>query len=109
MLKATFQAVIATLVLLGAASNGHGITSLSLSSTAADLDNLLVGQMVMFQVELFGLELSQELDSLAAMVLYDPGLLGEPTISPGGIVPDPLYDPLDFMTFSGPATARAFV
>ena len=59
--------------------------SISIRSAGPDIDNLTVGQTAAFIVELAGLRDGQELDVLAATVLYDSGLLGEPTISPGGI------------------------
>ena len=55
----------------------------------ADLNNLTVGQKVTFDVNLSGIgSAADNLDFLAATVKFDSSLLGTPTITPGGIVPD---------------------
>jgi len=87
----------------GVGSVAQAVT-LSLASSA-NLDALPVGQSVVFEVQLSGLPSGQELDFLAATVNYDSTLLGTPTIVKGGIIPDPLSDPLDFTT--SPAAGQA--
>lgn len=81
--------------------------SIAISAAEPDANGLVVGQKATFLVELSGLQGGQKLDYLAATVLYDGGLLGAPAIFPGSIIPDPLSDPRDFMTFSDSGTADA--
>ena len=85
----------------------RGELTLSFASTAPDLSTLPVGQTVTFTVDLSGLLPGEELDALAATVVYDAALLGPPTIAPGPIVPDPLDDPFDFMVFTAGGVADA--
>ena len=64
--------------------------TLSLSSSPADLSSLMVNDVVMVDVILGGLGVSESLDFLGATVSFDPGVFGSPTgISPGAIIPDP--------------------
>jgi hypothetical protein len=79
---------------------------LSLSSFA-NLDAIGVGQALTIDVELTGLEVSQELDSLAATVVFNEVLLGTPSIAAGPIVPNPLDDPLDLLTTEAAGLADA--
>jgi len=56
---------------------------------------------VTIRVELSGLAAGDELESLAATVEFDGARLGAPVaITPGPIPPNPLNDPLDFVTAS---------
>jgi hypothetical protein len=62
---------------------------LSLSTTAPDLDNLAVGERISIGVNLSGIGgPADALDFLAATVKFDGNVLGSPTVTPGGIVPD---------------------
>jgi hypothetical protein len=79
----------------------HAAPKLSITSSSV-LDALPVGHAVTFHVELSDLAVGQELDFLAATVNYTGALLGPPTITKGGILPQPLADPADF-TFDAAA------
>lgn len=97
MRRVSFLAVVSILLCVGFnSSQTFALATLSLEALANPL-TLTVGQPVTFQVRLSGLESGQELDMLAVSVVYDGALLGTPSITPGGIVPDPLADPLDFV------------
>ena len=61
---------------------------LSLSSSSADLSNLMPGQVATIQVELTGLGPGDQLDFLAATLVFDADLLGTPSVTPGPIIPD---------------------
>lgn len=61
---------------------------LSLSSSATDLNNLVPGQSVVFQVALAEMNPGQELEFLAVTIRYDELLLSRPSIHGGPIVPD---------------------
>jgi hypothetical protein len=67
-------------------------------STAASPSTLGVEQPFTIGVELSGLEVGQELDSLAATVAFDGYVLGTPSVTAGPIVPNPLDNPLDLLT-----------
>jgi len=71
------------------------------------MGHLAVGQTATIAVRLSGLEPGDELDTLAATVGFSGSLLGEPSIMAGPIVPDPLDDPLDFLTAEKPGYAEA--
>ncbi|MCC7085530.1 MAG: hypothetical protein IT427_11035 [Pirellulales bacterium] len=79
---------IATGLVLLSAQISYGQVSLSLSS-AADLDHLVVGQPVTFEINLSGIASGQEVDFIAATVVYDSSLLSPPVITAGDIVPSP--------------------
>jgi hypothetical protein len=71
-------------------------------SSPDDLSDIQIGQIVTIRVELSGLPAGDELESLAATVQFDGAKLGAPVaITPGPILPNPLNDPLDFVTASG--------
>ena len=72
--------------------------ALSIEPAGADLGHLAIGQTATIEVRLSGLAPGGELDTVAATLTYDASRLGEPRIVPGPIVPDPLDDPLDFLT-----------
>ncbi len=99
MTRPLFYLVAATIVWLPAASSVHAQVSLSLESGGVNLSQLRVGDTATIEVRLSGLQSGQELDALSATVLYDSALLGDPTIAAGAILPDPLDDPWDFLTF----------
>ncbi len=80
---------------------------ISLSAPGVVLEYLPLATTVTIYVQLSGLEVGQELDTLAATVLYDGALLGTPSISSGPIVPNPLDDPLDFLAFGRSGLADA--
>jgi hypothetical protein len=99
---------MATLVLWNAAvSTCLAVPSLTLSSIPSDLSNVVPGSMLTLSVRLSDLDAGTELDSLAATVEFDSLLLGEPAVSKGQIVPDPLHDPLDFLSLVEPGTVDA--
>ena len=83
-----------------------GAVTLSLASSA-DPQALPVGQTVSFQVQLSGLTGGQALDSLSAVVHYTNSLLGSPLVAKGEIVPEPLSDPYDFITYEDVGVADA--
>lgn len=70
---------------------------LSLSSTAPDLNALVVGETLTVQVELSDLS-GMKLELLAATVTYPSALLGTPVISPGSIIPNAAGDFVSFPT-----------
>ena len=107
MFRSTVLAIFTTIVVLVAGSYAQGGVSVSLSSNAANLNALTVGQPVTFSVHLSGLETDQELDALAVTVSYDDSLLGVPSVSAGTITPDPLDNPLDFLVSEAPGSADA--
>lgn len=76
--------------------------ALSIEPAGADLGHLTIGQTATIEVRLSGLAPGGELDTVAATLTYDASRLGEPRIVPGPIVPDPLDDPLDFLTAEKP-------
>jgi hypothetical protein len=60
-------------------------------SSHADLNALMAGQSVTFDVNLSGLDIAdgQQLAALEGTVVFDASLLGQPSaISPGAVVPD---------------------
>jgi hypothetical protein len=65
------------------------IVTLSLSSPT-NLNNLKVNDPFTVEVSLSGLDPGQELIALPSNVSFSADLLGEPTITAGPIVPDPL-------------------
>ena len=87
-----------------AAQTCSAAISLSLSSPD-DLNSVMLGQTVTVNVGLSGLAAGDELDFLAATIGYNPARFGVPSISPGAILPNPLDNPLDFVTFAGPGIA----
>ena len=89
--------VLALVILLASAALASARADITLSIVPLSGSTLYAGQTGTFGVELSGLSPGQELDALAATVIYDDTLLGVPSISPGAIVPDPLDDPLDFV------------
>jgi|GEM_PF-2970783 len=107
MFRTGILAVFTAFVLSGTLGHAQGDPSLGLFSPAPDLNTLVVGQAITFSVQLSELEVSQELDSLAATVTYDGSLLSVPSISPGAIIPDPLDDALDFLTLEETGLADA--
>ncbi len=90
-------AIVVTCLIYGAGVSHAGV-QLSLTAPGVDLDNLPLGVPTTIHVQLSGLDVGQELDALAATVVYDGVLLGVPLISSGPIVPNPLDNPLDFLT-----------
>ena len=106
-MRNTFVAILLIVTVAGTAIPCRADITLSLSSSAADLNNLLLGDTVNFVVDLSGLPAGVELDSLAGSVVYDGSLLGEPTITPGEIIPNPLDDPLDFLFIEDTGLADA--
>lgn len=80
--------------------------SLSLSSPD-DLQQVLPGQIVTIQLHLTGVTETERLSLFAATVAYDAGLFDVPLISNGDILPNPLADPLDFLTFADAGIADA--
>lgn len=83
------------------AASCYGQANVALT-TGVDPHQLQIGSPVQFFVELTGLPLGAELDSLFATVEYDVGKLGLAVVSPGGILPNPLHDPLDFVSNVAP-------
>jgi hypothetical protein len=79
---------------------------LSLNSLQ-NLQALPVGQLVTFQVQLTGLPAGEQLDSLAATVHYTSSLLGAPTVHQGAIIPQPVFDPQDFLSDASAGVADA--
>lgn len=88
--------IVVTCLFFGATVS-HADVQISLTAPGVDLDHLQVGVPATILVQLSGLEAGQELDTLAATVLYDGTLLGIPSISSGPIVPNPLNSPRDFL------------
>ncbi len=93
------RSIIVVTYLIYGAGVSHADFQLSLTVPGVDLDNLPLGVPTTILVQLSGLGVGQELDTLAATVVYDGALLGAPSISSGPIVPNPLDDPLDFLSF----------
>ncbi len=87
----------------------HGLAGLliSLSSNAADLNHLQIGETVQFTVELAGLNVGDELVELSARATFEAAQFDSPIVSAGGILPNPLADPLDFTVVAGPGAADA--
>ena len=105
MRQLSFCAMISFFVGVGmVGSEAQAVVTLSVASST-NPNALPVGQLVTFQVQLSGLTSGQELDFLAATVNYNSALLGTPTIVKGGIIPNPLADPLDFTP--SPAAGQA--
>lgn len=59
-----------------------------LVSIPTDTSSLTVGQTISVSVEMTGLNPGDELDLLAATVVFDAGLFSSPTIAAGSIIPD---------------------
>jgi hypothetical protein len=107
MLRPFYVALlIAAVVSLGSAPS-HADVALSIEPAGADLSHLEVGETATVDVRLSELADDAELDTLAATVVYDKTLLSEPTMTAGPIVPDPLDDPLDYLTAERPGYAEA--
>lgn len=92
--------------LLCAASHSASAAAISLSS-AADLQSLAIGTPVTISVSVSGIEPGQTLSLLGATVVFDGLLFSLPSITPGAIVPNPLSDPLDFLSSSDLGLADA--
>jgi hypothetical protein len=92
---------VAAVVLGGQPAAAAPILTLS---TPADLANPTVGQTVMFDVTLSGLNAGDTLDVLQATVVFDAAQFGTPTaITPGAIIPDAN----GFFTATAPGLADA--
>ncbi len=104
-----FGSVIAIVVtcLVCTAALSHADVQISLTAPGGDLDNLPLGVPTTILVQLSGLGVGQELDTLAATVVYDGALLGVPSVSSGPIIPSPLDDPFDFLTVEQSGLADA--
>ena len=102
-LKFTVSAAAAVLC---ATASVHAQVTLSLESGGVNLSQLRVGDTATIEVRLGGLQSGQELDALSATVIYDSALLDDPTIAAGAILPNPLDDPWDFLTFAQPGHAE---
>jgi hypothetical protein len=85
-------------------SEAQAVVTLSLASLT-NPNALPVGQPVTFQVQLSGLPSGEELNYLAATIVYDGTLLDTPTVASGAIIPNPLFSPYDFVT--SPNTGQA--
>jgi len=97
----------AAIIALASQTSQANTLSLGLSSPD-DLNNLTVGQPFTVDVSLAGLEAGEQLVSLTGSALFPGGILGAPaSIDPGAIVPQPLADPLDFLTFADLGQADA--
>lgn len=103
--RAVWSALSLAAVLVSA-NLAYGQISFSLSSPD-NLNNLTVGSTATFHVSLSGVTSGQELDSAAAVVLFDSSLLDVTSITAGAIVPNPLSNPLDFVSGSAPGLADA--
>jgi hypothetical protein len=99
---------MAALVLWNAtASSCLAVPSLTLNASPADVSNVTPGTILTLSVSLSDLDIGDQLDSLAATVVFDSSLLGAPVISKGEIIPEPLNDPLDFLSLAEPGAVDA--
>lgn len=80
--------------------------AVSIEPAGVDLNHLQSGQTATIDVRLSGLESGDTLSTLEATVVYDETVLGTPDIVAGPIVPDPLNEPLDFLTAEKPGYAE---
>jgi hypothetical protein len=96
-MKSCYQLLSMAVIVLGFLRPSVATPLLSFS-TAANPSTLAVQRTFAIGVELSGLEVGQELDSLAATVAFDGNVLGTPLVTAGPIVPNPLDDPLDLLT-----------
>lgn len=101
-MKVPTNRVSAVAVVIALATKCFGQANLVLTPTVANLHQLEVDSPVVFLVELTGLPAGSGLDALFATVEYDGNLLGIATLTPGGTLPNPLHDPLDFATNTQP-------
>lgn len=99
---------IVTLFLFAATCPNTARADLILTlSSPDDLANLTVGSPTTVSLSLSGLEPSTTLTLLAGTVSFDGTHFDIPTISSGPIVPNPLADPLDFLSTGDVGTADA--
>lgn len=100
-----FAVSVAGVFLTAAAASAAPMLSLS---SSADLAHLTPGTPFTVDVLLSGLPSGAALSELSATVKFDQAVFGAPTsITPGLIVPQPLADPLDFLSASAPGLADA--
>lgn len=81
---------IAALVGLLGGSSCLASVNLMLSSSAPDLQKLEVGTPVSFSVKLSNLPGGSGLDGLFATAVFDSALLGAPSLTMGGVIPNAL-------------------
>jgi hypothetical protein len=105
-MPARLGALLCATVLCTVSTSAAGTITLALSSPD-DLQSLSIGTPVTINVSLSGVEPGQTLSLLGASVAFDGSLFSLPTIAPGTIVPDPLSDPLDFLSTSDTGLADA--
>lgn len=107
--RASCPCVLALLVVAPVVCHAQSLPQPQLSVTSATaLDSIQVGQVFTVDVSLSFLPNQTALETLAATVRFDAALLGTPLlITAGAIVPDPLYNPNDFLTAHAPGLADA--
>jgi len=94
-------------VLLGLGGPAAAQVSLQMDSGGMDMSEMKVGDTATIGVRLTGLQPGQQLDTLAATVVFNGAALGTPTVTGGPIIPDPLNNPLDYLTLTDPGYAEA--
>jgi len=98
---------LSIVALLCGGAAAHAQVSLSLHDAGGNLSELRVGDTATVEVRLSGVQPGQELDTLAAVVVYNGSRLGSPAITGGPILPAAPFFAWDFLEMGQPGYAEA--
>jgi len=102
-----FIGILLAIALLSASPAAHAQVNLQMDSGGTDMSKLEVGQTATINVILSGLQPGAELDTLAGTVMFNGTALGTPAITGGPIIPNPLDNPMDYLTYADSGYAEA--